>query len=247
MITAPFFEIGPKNLLRLPALEALAVAAGRAGAEHGVEVLLTVPTAFVAPVQRLGAGVVVLAQGMDTDRPGPSVNRVTAEALVDAGAAGVLLDHEADRLDPADLQRCLERAREVGLATVVCAGTTEAALDVARGCDVVLYEPPDLIGTAADGPRDWIGGSTAALRRANPGVLVMHAGGVASPRTARAVLAAGADGTGSTSGVLTAPDPAGAARAFIAATRSGWDAFRTTTGPTTEPLTEPLTDLRRNP
>jgi triosephosphate isomerase len=36
-------------------------------------------------------------------------------------------------------------------------------------------------------------------------------------------MAAGADGTGSTSGVLTADDPIAAARSFIAAARAGWD------------------------
>jgi triosephosphate isomerase len=36
-------------------------------------------------------------------------------------------------------------------------------------------------------------------------------------------MAVGADGTGSTSGVIGADDPLSAARSFIAATRAGWD------------------------
>ena len=51
----------------------------------------------------------------------------------------------------------------------------------------------------------------------------MHAGGVSSPEVAEALMAAGADGTGSTSGVLNATDPGSAVHTFIAATRSGWD------------------------
>ncbi len=52
----------------------------------------------------------------------------------------------------------------------------------------------------------------------------MHAGGVSSPSVARSIMALGADGTGSTSGVLSAAAGPDAVRAFIAATRDGWNA-----------------------
>lgn len=222
--TAPLFEIGPKNLLRRDAIERVAVAAGHAGAEHGVTILLTVPTALVAPVHDLGSGVRVLAQGMDLERPGPSMNRVTAESLVDAGAWGVMLNHDTDPLDALQLQAAIGRALEVGLATVVCAATEDEAVLAARwGADVVLLEPPALIGTDASAPRPWILGSTKAVHRAGQRVLAMHAGGVATPEVARSVMAARADGTGSTSGVLSATDSEVAVRDFIWATRRGWD------------------------
>ncbi len=224
---APCFEIGPKNLLRRSQIEPLAVAAGRAGAEHGVTVLLTVPTALVAPVHDLDAGVRVLAQGMDVVGLGPSMNRVTAEALADAGAWGVMLNHDADPLDDDLLESALERAAEVGLATVVCAGSTADAVRFAvLGPTAVLLEPPDLIGTAASDVRPWVPVSTAAIRRTGAHVLALHAGGISTPEVARSVMACGADGTGSTSGVLSARDPQRAARAFIAATRAGWDDAR---------------------
>ena len=227
VLAAPFFEIGPKNLLRRTAIEHVAVAAGRAGADHGVTVLLTVPTALIAPVHDLGARVRVLAQGMHVDESGPSMNRVTAESLADAGAWGVMLNHDADPLDADRLAAALRRAREVGLVTVVCAGTTDDAVRFAGlGPDVVLLEPAQLIGTDASSARPWIPGATEAVHRAGAGVLVMHAGGISAPDVARAVMAAGADGTGSTSGVLSAPDPDAAARAFIEATRTGWDEAR---------------------
>ena len=98
-VTAPFFEIGPKNLLRRSEIEAVATAAGLAGERHGVTMLLTVPTALVAPIHDLGTGVRVFAQGMDVEGLGPSMNRVTAEALADAGADGVMLNHDSNPLD----------------------------------------------------------------------------------------------------------------------------------------------------
>ncbi|MEN8584033.1 triose-phosphate isomerase [Arthrobacter sp. KBS0703] len=227
-LTAPFFEIGPKNFLRRAELEALAHAAGRAGSEFDVAVVLTVPIALVAPIADLRTGVLVFAQGMDADLPGDSVGRVTAESLVDAGAAGVMLNHDSNPLDNDSLARTVHRAQAVDLQTVVCAGTeADAFRYTTLGPTAVLFEPPELIGTAGNAVRAWIPGTTAVMREAHPDVLVMHAGGVASPSIARAIMAAGADGTGSTSGVLTADNPCAAARSFIAAARAGWDDAQT--------------------
>jgi triosephosphate isomerase len=226
-LTAPFFEIGPKNLLRRGEIESVAMAAGRAGHDHGVAVLLTVPTALVSAIHCLASGVRVLGQGMDPDPLGPSMNRVTAEALADAGAWGVMLNHDADPLDDEQLTVALRRAADVGLATVVCAGTQDDAIRFAAlGPDVVLYEPPELIGTNSTDARDWIGAATEAIHRAGGNTLAMHAGGIVTPEVARAVMAAGADGTGSTSGLLSARDRDRAAVDFIVATRAGWDDAR---------------------
>jgi triosephosphate isomerase (TIM) len=62
----PFFEIGPKNLLRRAELEGLARAAGAAGFDYGVSVILTVPTALIAPIHDLHSGVLPFAQANGT-------------------------------------------------------------------------------------------------------------------------------------------------------------------------------------
>jgi triosephosphate isomerase len=227
-LTAPFFEIGPKNLVRRAELEELARVAGAAAIESEVTVVVTVPTALISPIADLGSTILVFAQGMDPDSLGSSVGRVTAESLVDAGADGVMLNHDSNPLDDETLARTISRAHSVGLQTIVVAGTTEDAVRFAAlGPTAILFEPPQLIGTAGDAPRDWITAANDAVRRAHPAVLMMHAGGVSSPEIARSIMATGADGTGSTSGVLTAEDPGAAARLFIAADRAGWVSAQT--------------------
>lgn len=231
----PFFEIGPKNLLRRAQLELLARAAGDAAADFDVTVILTVPTALVAPIADLGCGVLVFSQTMDIEPLGPSMGAVTPESLVDAGADGVMLNHESNPLDPAALEHAVGRAHELGLETIVCAGSESDAIDAARlSPTAVLFEPPALIGTVGDQPRPWIGEANRAIHAANPAVLTMHAGGVSDPGVARSIMASGADGTGSTSGILTADRPITAARDFIAAARAGWDLDHSTTA---DPLT----------
>jgi hypothetical protein len=66
-LSGPFFEIGPKNLLRRAELEGLARAAGAAGFDYGVSVILTVPTALIAPIHDLHSGVLPFAQAMAPD------------------------------------------------------------------------------------------------------------------------------------------------------------------------------------
>ena len=224
LLTGPFFEIGPKNLLRRPGLEALAAGAGRAAADYGVTVVLTVPTASIAFICDLDTGILVFAQNMDLDPMGPSLGRVTAESLVDAGASGVMLNHHSNPVAKEKLPAAVERAHSARLHTIVCADTIDEALHLAAlGPTAILFEPPALIGTAATTERDWIPATNDRTRALHPRVLLMHAGGVSSPATAELIMELGADGTGSTSGVLSADDPSAAARAFIAATRSGWD------------------------
>jgi triosephosphate isomerase len=223
-LSGPFFEIGPKNLLRRAGLEGLARAAAAAGFDYGVSVVLTVPTALIAPIHDLHSGALPFAQAMAPDPPGDSMGRVIAEALVDAGAAGVMLNHVSNPLDGPALSAAVERARCAGLQTIVCANTAAEAVLVARlGPTAILLEPPALIGTAGGSSRDWITPANEAVRRVDQAVLMMHAGGVSAPSIAEAIMAAGADGTGSTSGVIGADDPLCAARSFIAATRAGWD------------------------
>jgi triosephosphate isomerase len=227
-LTGPFFEIGPKNLLRRAELERVAIAAGRAGAHFGVTVVITVPAPLITAIVELSTGVRVFAQGMDLAVPADAMGSVTAAALADAGADGVMLNHDSNPLDRSQVDLALAESRAAGLATIVCAGTEDEALRLAHaGPTAVLYEPPSLIGTAGGGPRSWIRGLTVSVHAIDPGVLAMHAGGIGSPEVARDVMASGADGTGSTSGVLGADDPEAAARDFIAATRAGWDEART--------------------
>lgn len=229
VLTAPFFEIGPKSFLRRPQLELLARSAGDAAARSDMTVVMTVPTALIAPLAELGSGVLLFAQVMDATPLGSAMGAVTAESLVDAGADGVMLNHDSSPLDFDTLKRSVAKARALGLETIVCAASEDEAVRFAAlGPTAVLFEPPALIGTTGDVPRPWIAQANTAVHGRHPDVLMMHAGGVSSPGIARSIMAAGADGTGSTSGILAADRPTVAARDFIAAARAGWDAVHRT-------------------
>lgn len=223
-LTAPFFEVGPKNLLRLPDILDVSIAAQDAGARHEVSVILTVPTALISPAKAAAPNAFVFAQGMDRDGLGPSVGRVIPESLVDAGADGVMLNHVSNPLAGDELRRSVQRAQENGLMTMVCAGDEAEVLDLLPlRPTIVLFEPPELIGHSGGTGRPWIAEVNAKARALAPQVLLMHAGGVGTPQDAYQIMLNGADGTGSTSGVLRDDSPARAVARFIAAARRGFD------------------------
>ncbi len=223
-LTPPFFEVGPKNLLRLPDILEVAKAAQSAGEHDRVSVILTVPTALIAPAKNSAPNAFVFAQGMDLEGLGPSVGRVIPESLVDAGADGVMLNHDSNPLNPDELRLSIRRAHETGLMTMVCAGTESEVLQLLPlRPTIVLFEPPELIGHSGGTGRPWIAQVNAKARSAAPEVLMMHAGGVGTPDDAYQIMRSGADGTGSTSGVLGDDEPARAVELFIAAARRGFD------------------------
>jgi triosephosphate isomerase (TIM) len=222
-ISAPFFEIGPKNILRRGELYSLLEAAQLVAARENVATIVTTPTAHLESAKRLFPGLFIFAQHMDVDRPGPSVGRVTAEALVDADADGVMLNHSQRPLLWPDLITVIDRAKEVGLVTLVCARDRAEVLAVAElQPDIVLCEPPALIGHAGGADRPSIADINERVARFAPSVQMMHAGGIGTAAEAREVIRSGAAGTGVTTAVIQVDDRAAAIDAFISAVRRGW-------------------------
>jgi triosephosphate isomerase len=123
---------------------------------------------------------------------------VLPEALKEAGAVGVLLNHAERRLSLSEINRTIKRADEVGLATLVCADTPEEAAAIAHlAPNIILAEPPALIGSTQAGAegRDYVAD----------------------------IVALGAEATGCTSAVIKAHDPAAMLESMIRAMREAWD------------------------
>jgi triosephosphate isomerase (TIM) len=221
---SPFFEVGPKNFLRQGELRNLLHAAEVASIREQVAMIVTLPAVEIEAAKRLFPGVLIFAQHMDLDRVGSSVGRVIAEALADAGADGVMLNHAQRPLGKGEIIVAIERAKENGLLTMVCARDDAEALSLAEFApDILLYEPPSLIGHSGGAARPWISEIDMRVSAINPAIKMMHAGGIGTPIDAQNVMRQGAAGTGATSAIVLAPDRVAALDALVAATRAGWN------------------------
>ncbi|MBA2627425.1 MAG: triose-phosphate isomerase [Gemmatimonadales bacterium] len=236
-ITPPFFEVGPKTYAYGEAIVELARCADALSEAHGVQVILTPQYVDIPAVAAVVRHVLVFAQHMDPLHPGRGIGAVLPEALKAAGARGVLLNHVERRLPREELERTVRRADEVGLATMVCADdATEAVAIAALRPNVIIVEAPERIGasSADDAGRATIPETDAAIWQVDRRIRVVHAAGISTARDVYDVIAAGAQGTGSTSAIFTASDPQAMLASMITAVRDAWDGTHGNRAPTAD-------------
>jgi triosephosphate isomerase len=156
----------------------------------------------------------VLAQHVDSLKPGNGTGSTLVESVAAAGATGSLLNHAEKRLTLAEIEASVLRLKAAGLAQVVCTNTaavTRAA--AALHPDLVAIEPPELIGgtvsvTSAD--PGIVRDSVKAAKEASREVRVLCGAGVKTGDDLAAALKLGAEGVLLASAVTTAADPGAA-------------------------------------
>lgn len=225
VVRPPFFEIGPKAYLVGDEVLDLALAADRVGAQQGVDVIFTTPFTDIARVAASTSHVKVCAPHMDPLRRGRGLADILPEALVAAGAHGVMLNHAERPLTYGVLEATIRRAEEVGLFTIVCASSLAEIRAVAElAPDIIVAEPTELIGTGTTSDLSYMQASSDAVRAIDPRILVLQGAGITGGEDVQRVIAGGADATGSSSAVAKAPDRPAMVEEMLSAVRRGWDA-----------------------
>ena len=223
-ISAPFFEIGPKSYLYGDDILALAKAADEASAKSNVDIIITCPVVDIRRVAENTSRIHVFAPHMDPIYPGRGLADTLPESLVAAGAEGVMLNHVEKPLTPEVLAETIKRAAEVGLTSIVCADSmADASRIAALNPDIIVAEPSELIGTGVSVGPEYVEAATKCVKDINPDILVLTAAGIANGTDVYNTIIAGADATGSSSGVAKAADRAAMVDEMIAAVRKAWD------------------------
>ena len=223
-IEPPFFEIGPKCYIYGRDILKLAQTADRASEEHKVDVIFTAPFLQISEVAANTNNLFVFAPHMDPLHPGRGIANILPEALIYAGVEGVMLNHCEKQIAYGILEKTVGRAKELNLLTAICADSVAESKAVALlSPDVIVAEPSDLIGTEKTSDLSYIRESTKAIKAIDPDILVLQAAGVKTPQDAYRNIYAGADATGTTSGVVCADDPAAMLENMIRAVRDAYE------------------------
>jgi triosephosphate isomerase len=218
LIRPPFFEVGVKNYLYGDTVLRLAEAADAAAERYDIDVLFVAPYTEIHRVAERAKRLIVLAPYMDALRPGRGMADVLPEAVVAAGAKGVVVNHCEKPMTLPQIRRTIERANELDMISFACADTVAEAVAVAQlHPDILNPEPTELIGT---------GRGSDMVKAVFPDILVEQAAGVASGRQVYELILAGADGAGAASGICLAPDPQAMAEEMIASVRLARDELR---------------------
>ena len=227
-IHAPFFEIGPKSYLYGDDVVELAKAADAASERYNVDIIFTTPIIELRRVKEATRRIHVFAPHMDPLRPGRGLADILPESLKAAGAEGVMLNHCEKPLTIAEQKATIQRADEVGLATIVCADSIAEASAIAHlAPNIIVAEPTELIGTGKASDKDYVEASTRCVKEVNPDILVLQGAGIKCYDDVYRNIFAGADATGSSSGIVALPTRE-ARNAMvddmIRAVREAWDA-----------------------
>lgn len=223
-IKAPFFEIGPKSYLYGEDILALALAADAAAKKYDVDIIFTCPIIDIRRVKEATQRIHVYAPHMDPIYPGRGLADILPESLVAAGAEGVMLNHVEKPLSFDVLAQTIRRAEEVGLSTIVCADSLAEASKIATlKPDIIVAEPSELIGTGVSVGPEYVEAATKSVKDVDPAILVLTAAGISNGTDVYNTMVAGADATGSSSGVAKAADRAAMVDEMIAAVRRGWN------------------------
>ena len=156
-------------------------------------------------------GMPIFAQHIDPFKPGSYTGHVLPEAVKEAGAVGTLINHSERRLKLADIDEALTRAREVGLATVVCTNnTTVSASAAALKPDMIAVEPPELIGTGIPVSKvkpEVVTSTVESVKKVNRNVVVLCGAGITNGKDVAAAIKLGTEGVLVASGIVKAKDP----------------------------------------
>ena len=220
----PFFEIGPKSYLYGDDVLKLALMADAAAKKYDVDIIFTTPVVDIRRVAEATERIFVFAPHMDPIKPGRGLADTLPESLVAAGAKGVMLNHCEKPVSLAALAATIRRADEVGLATIVCTDTTAESAAVARlKPNIIVAEPTELIGTGKVSDMDYVKASIRAVKEIDPEIFVLQGAGISCGADVYRVIFAGAEATGTSSGVIKAADRAAMVDEMVGSVRKAWD------------------------
>ena len=183
--------------------------------DTGASIVLCPPATDLAHVAKL-VHIPVFGQHVDATEAGQATGWIPPEALLEAGAAGTLINHSERKVAWEEMATSIPRCRELGLEVVACADDVAEAETLAKlSPDYIAIEPPELIGgdvSVTSAKPGVVSGAVERIRAANADVQVLCGAGVKSGRDVARALELGTVGVLVASGVVKAKDPEKALR-----------------------------------
>ena len=193
----------------------LAKVCAKVAEDTGASIVIAPPMSDLAHVARL-VHIPVFGQHADTAEAGAHTGWLPPEALLEAGAAGTLLNHSERKIPVKNIAAIVPRCEKLGLEVIACADDLQEAEALARlAPDYVAIEPPELIGgdvSVTTANPEIVAGAVERIHRVNRDVGVLCGAGVKDRKDVRKALELGTVGVLLASGVVKAKDPEKAVR-----------------------------------
>jgi len=152
----------------------------------------------------------VTAQHVDPIMPGRNTGWVTIESVKAAGAVGTLINHSEHKIQISQIEEVVKLARKAEFATIACAADVKESRKVAKvGPDMILIEPPELVGTGipvSKAKPEVVRNSVKAIKRIDVRIKVICGAGITAGEDVTRAIELGTEGVGIASGIVCAKD-----------------------------------------
>ncbi|MCD6171726.1 MAG: triose-phosphate isomerase [Thermoplasmata archaeon] len=118
----------------------------KVGKDTGIKMIIAVQPSDIYQVSS-ATSIDVFSQHVDAIDYGSNTGWILMEAVKNAGASGMLINHSEHRLRVENIYKIVNKAKKNKMESVICASNTDVAKAVSIfSPDYVAIEPPELIG-----------------------------------------------------------------------------------------------------
>ena len=214
----PFFVCNPKSYLYGEQALKLAKTADELAERYDVDILFTGQLIDLAMLRKQTKHLIICAQTMESLKPGKGMGHILGDGLKEAGVQATFLNHAENPMTVAELIKTVKRCNELDILTVICADAEAAARAIAMlQPDVMVCEQTSLIGTGKTADASYMEATNHLVKSISPATKTLQAAGISTGADVYKAIMSGADGTGGTSGIVCAKDPAAALTEMIEA------------------------------
>jgi len=153
----------------------------------------------------------IFAQHVDGVNYGSHTGSILPEAVRYSGAVGTLVNHAECQMSWEDIEKTINRCKELGLLTVLCTVDLESSK---RGThlnpDMIAVEPPELIGgdiSVSTAKPEIISDTVELVKKINSDISVLCGAGVKNQTDVSKAISLGSEGILLASGVVKSSEP----------------------------------------
>lgn len=220
----PYFETGVKCYIYGEEELEFARKADEYAAKYDVDVLYIASFMNLKQIAEECKHLFVIAQTVDNVVPGRGMGKILPEGLKAAGAYGAVINHCEKPMTLTDIKGCIERCREVGIKSFVCADTTAEAIAIANlHPDIMNPEPSELIGSGVSPDMKYVTDTVKAVKAVDPCIITEIAAGITTTDDIYKYIMAGSDAAGAASGIIKSERRYELLEEMIAATKRAKD------------------------
>jgi len=153
----------------------------------------------------------IFAQHVDGVNYGSHTGSILPEAVRYSGAVGTLVNHAECQMSWEEIEKTINRCKELGLLTVLCTADLESSEKGAHlNPDMIAVEPPELIGgeiSVSTVKPEIISDTVELVKKINSDISVLCGAGVKNQTDVSKAISLGSEGILLASGVVKSSEP----------------------------------------